>query len=282
MVGGSVFAVLIMIDCIMDIVRGTQYYDVCIEYDYIRTDEFYIIKSLISLVTVGFARIVYLLLVHPILRHQVVSDMKKKLSAGYPLPPNRYYYSRAKIYHYNKYIDKLKKKGAIVSNKETVDEETNRRREKLEGMYPQNRVAKLADKFTGDKAAKARREEAAKKLFGYGPNAYAYVSTSVYQKYPQVIMEAMSTRGRLSLSDIIRLEEFKPFMLPFEMSKNAPYEWIEFFVVQALQPLVNNGVFTDEELNDEDVFDNHVYWYVNSKKPLVVINCDDDPLLALD
>lgn len=64
--------------------------------------------------------------------------------------------------------------------------------------------------------------------------------------------------------------------------KQLRTEWAVYFIILALQPLVESGEFTDDILNDNDVFDNHAYQYLNSKVQLNSIDADNDPRFALD
>lgn len=67
-----------------------------------------------------------------------------------------------------------------------------------------------------------------------------------------------------------------------ENTKDRLTEWSEFFIIQALQPLVAQGIFEDDDFNDNDAMDNHAYQYVESKVSMPSINADEDPRFALD
>lgn len=282
---GSVFQTvcvgLMAADCIRDIVKGHSYYR-----DFINgVDPLFVIKSLASIVTLGYARIFFLLF-FPVIKlcliRSVSTDVKRKVESGCLLPHSNYSSVKIKNDYYRKYITQLENDGAIISNESTVDREMGIRRKKLNNLYPKKFLEKWAETFAGDKALIDRREKAEQKLAGQG-KYYAYLGASVYESYPRLITEAMSTKGRLSVSDLKNCEELKPLTAQGKNQKGtASDECIEYFIIQALWPLVANGTFLDDDLNDNDPLDTHVYQYTKSTKQMPSQSPETNPLLALD
>lgn len=270
-----------MADCIRDIVMAKKYYE---SID-VEIDKFYMIKSLTSLFTIGLARIVYFLIVHPALSFMVSANIKKQMRSGQPLPYFSFY-SNMKIrnYYYEKQIEKLEKKGVLISNKETVDYEAKIRQDKLDRLYPKKIVAKIVDMVAGDKEIKEKRKRAEQRLLSM-EKCYAYLSADWFAAYPNAIIAAMTEKGRCSVSSIQTFNELKTLNLLCPVIGNAKdrlTEWSEYFIIQALQPLVAQGVFSDDDFNDNDAMDNHAYQYAESKKRMPSINADEDPRFALD
>lgn len=59
-------------------------------------------------------------------------------------------------------------------------------------------------------------------------------------------------------------------------------QWVDYLIIRSLQPLVERGIFEENDFNDSDVLDNHAYRYVYSKKEMVVHHADSNSRLALD
>lgn len=271
---------IIIIDCVRDIVISKDYYE-SIE---IEIDKRFLVKSLTAIFSLGFARIIFLLVVDPLLSHSVASEIKQQLRCEHPLPHSSFFSpSKAKNYYYAKQMGRLEKKGAVISNIQTVENETEIRRRKLSGLYPEKLLAKLSDIVAGDKDLKEKRKEAEGKLKSY-KSYYAYLSTAVFEKYPPLISEAMSKKGCCPLASIKSFEELKALnlTLPLALNNSKDSEWSEYFIIQALRPLVFSGTFEDCDFNDKDVFDNHAYQYAKSAVRMPSIDADNDPLFALD
>ncbi len=268
--------ILLLVDCIRDIAIAKDYYeDIEIEID-----KLYMVKSLTSILTLGFARLVFLFIVSPIQSLCILASIKKKIRSGYPLPHNLQ--AKSKNYYYVKWIGKLEKKGLIVSNIQTLNNEAKIRRKKLESLYPKQFLAKVVDVVAGDKATKRKRKVAEERLKPQSlRECYAYLGTNVFKQYADLITDAMSGKGRYSVPDIKKFEELKPLHLTSPIY-GGNTQWSEYFIIQALQPLVLNGTFEDDDLNDNDVFDNHAYRYTKSTVPIPIIDADNDPRFALD
>lgn len=270
-----------MIDCIMDIVMAKKYYE---SID-VATDRFYIIKSLTSLFTLGFARSIFFVVVNPILFCRVLMDIEKRMETGQPLPyPSFYSNTKIRNYYYEKQVNKLEKKGVLISNKGTVDYEAKIRRDKLDNLYPKKMVDKIVDMVAGDKEIKEKRENAEQKLRSM-EKCYAYLGTDLFAAYTRALIAVMSNKGCCSVASIQTFSELRTLNLLYPVIGNAKdrlTEWSEYFIIQALRPLVEQGVFDDNDFNDNDAMDNHAYHYAQSKRPMLSINADEDPRFALD
>lgn len=270
---------LLVTDCIRDIIIAKDYYE-DIE---IAVDKLFLVKSISSILTFGFSRVIFLLVVGPILSLRVLAGIKKKMKSGYPIPYNLYPGGlQACNYYYRKRVTRMEKKGLIVSNIKTICNETKARRKKLDSLYPKKFTGKVADMVAGDKILKEKRKAAEARLQPQAlKNCYAYLSSGVFEQYPKLITEAMSDKGCFSVSVIKGFEELKSLHLTFpSYGKNT--EWSEYFIIQALQPLVSEGIFEDNDNNDNDVFDNHAYRYTKSTAQKKIIDADNDPRFAID
>lgn len=274
-----ILIIIPLIDCIRDIIIAKDYY----EDLEIGIDKLFMIKSLTSILTLSFARVIFLLIVGPIIAHSVSSDIQKKIKEGRPLPYKSLYSKlQAKNYYYAKKIEMLEQKGIIISNIITVDNEADIRRKKLDGLYPKKLLDKMADMVAGDKEIKEKRKEAEGKLKPWVlKKYYAYISADVLAQYQKIIIEVMSKKGPYSPSVI---KDFKELQLLRDVNggKAKSGDWREFFVIQVLNPLVAVGVFEDNDFSDNDALNTHVYRYIKSEVPMKSIDANNDPLLALD
>jgi hypothetical protein len=268
---------IVVFDCILDIVNAKRYYEDISD----EIDKLYLTKSLTSLVTLGIARIVFLLIVNPILSHSVKSDIKKRLTANHPLPyESEYSNLKKKNYYYSKQIRKIYKNGVIVSNIETVDTEARISRIKLNNSYPEKLIGKLVDMVAGDKEVKRNREVAEQWLRQSSlQEQYAYINSQLFNQYPILITDAMAKRGCLSPRDMRDFEELEPLNLTLSLGSGAG--WSEYFIIQALSPLVADEEYEDNSFSDNPL-ENHQYRYSKSSKNMPSIDADNDPLFALD
>lgn len=281
--GILIMSILPIIDCIHDIAIAPKYYE-DIEFG---VDKLYKIKSLVSLFTGGFARPIFLVIVGPCLSFSVRSEIQGRIDNRMPLPYEGFSDLMAKEYYYQKHIARLKASGIIVSNVNAVDEETKKRREMLDKLYPQKVIAKVVDMVAGDKDAKSIRQECEKKLEAKRiKQYYAYMSANAFSLLPDLLNKAMSQKGYCSAADISKFDELKELHTAMPSSASAPgnatAEWSEYFVIQALEPLVKKGIFVRDRFNDNDPFDNPAYSYTKSEVKMPSIDANSDPLLALD
>ena len=269
-----VFAIAI-IDCIRDIVLAEYLYD-DVE---ISIDPLYAIKSILSILTLGLFRAIFLLIIVPCISHSVSSKINKTLNSGYPLEHIEKSYSSNHFEYFKaKKIEKLEEKGLIVSNEETMKKEMAISRERLDKLYPQKILGKIVETVAGDKDMKKRRKDAENRINTSGK---AYISKKVFDKYPQAITDVMSQKSVCSPLDIKDFAELKSFHF-YEKFDGGSQKWAVYFIIQALQPLVENGEFTDDILNDKDVLDNHAYQYIKSELQMKSTDADSDPRFALD
>ncbi len=243
-----------IVDCIRDFAKADEYYGrVC------DADPFYRKKSLLSLVTLGFARVIYLFYNYNKVRDSVYAYIDEQIVFDRPLECRGHYKLVMENNFYKQRIIELKQLNKIISNEETVKHERLIVQKNIDRLYP--KASKDRDKYLS-------------KLSSYSGGGI-YIGKETLDKYAKLIPKAMANKGPMSLSDIKRLKELKYLNL---CSKSG----IDFFIIQALQPLVESGVFEDITFNDVDPFDVHVYRYVQSSVPMKHIDGDNDPLFALD
>lgn len=278
---GVVFGIFLtsicILDCVLDIYRSHNYY-VCPITVNPSIDKLYLIKSLTSLLTFGFSRIVFCLIVGPYLSFSVLSDIKKKIASGQPFPASLPCGSlQAKKYYYSRHIRAMEQKGDVVYNGSTIDNETKVLTERLHDLYPKTLMEKLVDKFAGNKDSEDLREILRQKI-NDGHCSYVYLSTVAYERYLQLIPEVMLTKACYSPSDIKNFEELSALNLTVPVTGST--DWSEYFIIQALQPLVDNGTFVDNDISDG--IDTHAYQHTGGTKPMPSIDADNNPLFALD
>ena len=172
-----------------------------------------------------------------------------------------------------RYLKFQKKIGLFISNEETIKREKSISLIKLEKMYPKGFIAKLVEKFAGDKEMLKIREECEKEL-GSIETKIAYVTKSNYENYIKVVDSILRESGSLSPRTLIE----KKFP---EVSDNWLAFGADFFVIQALAPAINFGRIMDEDKSDDPLV-NHAYRHTESSVAVTVINANEDPRLALD
>lgn len=273
--------IISIIDCIRDIVIAPEYYD-----DY-GVDDLFALKSLLSLVTFGLARAVFLCIVGPAISYSVKSDIEERIRLNKPLPHKDMYNLPAKNYYYKKYIEGLKITKQIVSNENTVNEETKIRRQDLDKLYPKKVVEKIVDTVAGDKEKKSIRKICEEKLTSkVVKENYAYISKEAYDKLPELIIQGMTKKSMLSSRTICSLEELKPLNTTEPLKKwgkdNPDASWSEYFIIEVLEKLKKEGKFESANNDDSDPFNNPAYRYKKSEVEVKSINAEDNPLLALD
>ena len=288
-----VLAVVSIFDSFRDIkLRNEFYKDISIT-----TDKLYVIKSLCCVAMVFLAvvvpgqtailiflpRPIFLLIVQPCIKASASKDLRGKLKSVLPLPHESHYSNlQAKNYYYGIEMQKLEKAGKVISNVETVSEEGNLRRKKLDGLYPESIIEKLADMAKGDKEVKERRKAAEAALTSSSlTRSKAYICKNQYEYYPQLINYVMSNKGFYSLKDMMKFEELEQLRFSHPVGLDNSKIWGEFFVIQALKPLVADGTYEHDDFNDHDPLDNHAYRYAQSTVKMPSTNASDDPRLAL-
>lgn len=284
-----------VIDCVRDIIIAPKYY-ADIEYE---LDKLYVIKSLTSLFTAGVVRNVFFFIVDPHIARSVRRSLKREIRDGRRLTGSTGRHgehigwrvmSGARWYHFNKQVKRLEKNGIVISNGETGIQEIEKAKKKLEGLYPKKLVDSILEKVTNNedvelKKSIRRRSEG---LLRLGTSA-VYLPTSTYEKIPQLVREAMSDKGVCPLYEIKFFPELQSLNLvkPLKDSDNSWYEkhadrWFDYFIIQALQPLVADGTFEDNDFNDNDPLDCHAYRYTMSTKQMPSHGPETDPKWAID
>lgn len=284
-----ILSVIAIADCIRDITLSKVIYNYSFDRELSTYDKKYVRKSILGIFTFGYVRVIYTMVVNPIIYGNIKSEIKKKMLNGDPLPYNEKNYSGdlVKNYYYSKFIQKLTRQGNLISNKETVDAEINIIRERLEKMYPKKLIEKAIDKFAGDEEVKRMREKAEKRLLSYGVKYYAYIPDSLYKVLPDKVSKAMSDKAPMSLYDIMQLDDVRETIHPLVINANCRdydqnnREWGCFFVIQALKPLVEDGTYEDKDITDKPL-EVHIYEYKHSTKKIKSINANENPALCLD
>lgn len=269
-----VISLIAAIDCIRDIVLAEELYEDVNDV----IDRAYAVKSILSILTLGHARVIFILIIVPIISAIASSDVKKKMYSGYPIQPIAKSAHGNYNHFYRKKLKKLCETGELVSNEKARASEMKISRERLDKLYPEKFIEKIVDMVAGDKDMKQRRKDAAKRV--NSETDIAYVTSEAFKKYPKALIDVMSQK---SVCSPIKIKDFKELKsLHFDVTVNDSTEWAVYFIILALQPLVEKGEFTDEMLNDNDVMDNHAYHYTLSTKQIKSIDADNDPLFALD
>lgn len=261
----KVLWILSIIDCVRDFVAGEDYY---------RTprDPLYVIKSITSILTLGMSRGFFFLVVGPLIHYGETKALREAVESGQPVSPCCSGSLRAQEYYYDMELEWLLKQGKLVSNEKTVREEIARSQRKLDKLYPKKFLEKIVDAVAGDDEVKEQRDrgEAGIKRLRY---SRTYISKAVYDQIPNALVEAMRDKGTLCAADIIKLEELERF----DFGKGCCGET---FLIQALEPLVENGTFLDDDISD-DPLENHAYRYAHSSKQKKSIDASSDPRFAL-
>ncbi len=303
---------LVLADCIRDFRKSRRLYR-----PGNALDSLYVTKSLLSLFTFGLARIVFLLVVFPRVLFIERSEVAKELSTGLiwdrsindenrQVVPSKYL-GKVKLYYFQETLDHLKKKGVIFQDTEIADHEIQYASDKVDRRHPQ---AYLPDrpwyeewfpfmfrekhdaewekyrKMDDERRNAKLKVDAAKKRNLSVP----YFRVDYIQKLQELITQAMSDKAFYPLSEIKHFPELTSLnLLPYpdsNIDNGVPREireqWVDYLIIRSLQPLVERGIFEEDEFNRDDVLDNHAYRYVYSEKEMVVIHADDDLRLAID
>jgi len=277
---------IVLIDCIRDVIIAKKFY----KDTKLGLDKLYIIKSLsvlalivtaliiaainqgkhsplyVSLIVylfiIGLPRIIFLFVVNPLIHHSVSSDIKRKITTHSPLPYNESDYSQiaAKCYYHGKIAQKLLKKGLLVTNIETVKNETNISRDKLAKMYPEKLLTKLADMIAGDKETKEMRKNAEEKLTPSAISKHgAFLGIALYERYAADIVKfLLSIEKTFSPCNMKLYEELSGLNLMQPLGLSNDSEWSEYFIIQALDQSVKDGMVQDGNYCDDPLV-NHSF-----------------------
>jgi len=141
-------------------------------------------------------------------------------------------------------------------------------------------MEKVVNTVAGDRQVKARQKADEGRLNLTG-NYVAYLKSSVYQKYSTRLFEFLLSKGTLSPHSFRKYEELNDLYLSHSCDSNTTISWSDYFVIQALQPLVDDGTILDMAYSDE-VMNNHAYSHPGSTAKMKSTNAKDNPDLMLD
>ena len=256
--------------------------------------------SLLPLIIIP--RAAFMLFIYPHISRRTLLKIKQAISYGVTLPDGAYYSPLAdERYYFKKFINNLCKKGIVVSNMKTIEKEASLSKRKFYALFTQKEkkeakdlkeklianAVKVAEKLTGVEKAKAQaRAEKLKKFnetleYSSSDIHHAYLSALVFEQYSKRISEVMSKKTVVAPKGIKLLNELKDLNLTVPPNETKSTKWSEFFIIQALQPLVADGTFEDLDISDDE-FDNHAYRYSKSEVKIASINANNDPRFALD
>lgn len=257
---------LCIADCLRDLAVSESYYDCRVEF---MVDKLYAIKSVTSIFTLGMSRGIFLLVVGPLIHHSVKQSLHERVNSGQLVSPYSPWRSiKAQDYYYDQELEKLVQNGELVSNENTLREEVARSTKKLDKFYPKTWRDKILDAIAGDEEKKEQRANSRVEIKRWGFSR-GYLSKDAFEQIPKAVVEAMRDRGTLCVADIIELKDLK------HLDLNGK----EMFVIQALEPLVESGIFLDEDISD-DPRENHAYRYAHSSKQKKSIDASSDPRFA--
>ena len=257
-----------IIDCIRDIVVADSYYNYKIVYD-----PLYMFKSLLSTFTLGLTRGFFLLVVGPALHISEARYLREAVNNRQPVTPYCPRSSRAREYYYDRELEKILQSGVLVSNEKTLHQELSLCKSQLANLYPKKLFEKIAERVGGDHQEMKKRRAYAEKGIRDLAASRIYIHRDVIDQLPDAVIRAMKDKPPYSVSDIVRFKELAPFF-------GGNCSWSILFVIQALIPLVANGLFEDMNLNDNDPLDNHIYHYARSTATMHSVEASDDPRFA--
>ncbi len=279
-----------VVDCIRDIGVSGKYY-ASIED---KIDGLFALKSVISvgiMVLEGFLRrnlifcfiprVIFLVLVYPLQYLNVSNDTRRRLDLRLPIPYHYWYYdtSRYRCYWYKKVLNSLNQNDKIISNIETVKEEFDESRGKVEKKYPKKLLEKIAF-LTKEKRAELKElKEAKDKLTDTNLHRHmAYISNEFYADLEKELYNSLKSKNATFSPYVIKdFPEFKRFNLKSQNGIYKDTKWSDYFIIKILSGYVQAGEINDYACNDDDPLDNHSYGL-----KITSHNASDNPLLALD
>lgn len=279
-----------LLDCLRDMGVAMNSYN-----RNVKTDKFFRAKALTSLVTLGFSRIIFFLILQPKARRMGLAALNQEIEAGGQV--RGWYYREHKFlggemsYYARQKIKELEKEGKLVSNEDIGNTEFQKSHEKLEALYPKKFFEKMVDKFAGDAEVKEMREKSRQKIIYYQGDGRLYLSSDTMQRLVGQICTAMSVKSSCPLAEIKYFPEVESLGLtdPLSDEERASEDhqrdediWLDLFIIKALKPLVESGDFEDNDFNDRDPLDNHAYRYTKSTKAMLSQSPETNPALALD
>lgn len=149
--------ILSIADCVTDIFIAKYYYRNIED----GIDSFYCFKSIVSLLTFGMARGIFLLVIEPFLFwmawHDVNRTLKNNKVILAEIVSRRPFWRQYKL-HFFWLLNKKVEEGTVLSNKDIIDQEHELSSEKLENSYPKKLMEKLGEMLSKDKSLKNERE----------------------------------------------------------------------------------------------------------------------------
>lgn len=279
--GVFVLAILPIIDCLRDIKLSDKIYNYNSDPDELEIDSFFAVKSILSVLTLGQARVIYFVIVYPLIKLRTKSKMKNDIkNNGYVRFVCSYNGQLAK-YYYQKNLDKMLNTGTWRTNQEYVYSERKKSAEKLEKLYPRKILAKIADQFSGDAEMKYNRSYAQKVLDRNDDFYCICIPSEDWLRFTQLVVDNMANRGPMSAIHIARFSDFKELRF-VDRQTDDNLQTLTYLIVSVLEPLVLSGEFNSFDFNDNDPLDNHSYQYARSTVEMKSIDGDNNPLLALD
>ena len=283
-------AVINLLDCVHDLILSDGFYDKPSD----NIDVMFAWKS-ISVCVLGVLcyfsgeqaivlalcpRVVFFCAVYPLLWLTVNNDIKDKILIGYPIPYFSWYYHRSpkRCYIYGKIVKKLYNNGKLVANFQTVKDEVEISQKKLDSQKPSNFVKKLVHNIFEDKENKEKRTDAENKISSKMIRRYsAYISSEFYENYSKkianVLISKQATFSPWKIKELIELQDLN-LMKPNGIFENV--EWSEYFIIQCLKKMVEDGTINDFKCSDEPL-NNHSYGI-----SMVSRDASNNPALALD
>jgi hypothetical protein len=262
-----------LLDCVVDCILAPQIYK---EDDF---DKFYVIKSLLSVVTQFCARAVYLLVVDPIIYLKAKQGVDDMVENDGIIPNSNILanYSTQCQGFMHIILDKYIKQGMVMSNEADVKEELKYSKTKLEDSYPTKFMDMLKEIFDVEMAEK--RKNAAEEIES-GNRIYSYIENRFYQRCKSEFDKGMALHGMLSAVDVIKLDDIQCVALLKQKEIDNRENVMKYYAISILNDLAKDGVVEKCDFSDE-MLDNHQYRHINGL-PMKSINADENPALALD
>jgi hypothetical protein len=278
----SFMLVIALIDCVVDWIMAPKLYeDFYFEDSMDELDKFYIIKSLLSTFTGFYARVVYLLVVDPIMYMRAKNNVNDMLENDLIIPNNDIITKYSKQNQGCMYVilDKYIKQGLVITNKEEVKEELKYSKAKLENSYPTKLIDKLIKLLNDNKEIKKEREKAEAEIKSEN-KLYSYIECQFYQRCKQEFASVLVSHGTLSPVDIIKLEDLQSMVFLNGKEFTDKEVTLKYYAISILNGLEKDGIVEKYDFGD-GLLENHQYKHTNGL-PMKSINADENPLLALD
>ncbi len=283
---GLLFMILVVLDCIRDLMIADEYYE---KFD-VRIDTLFMIKSIASFLTGGWARALFFLFHNLYFNRYVKQDVDPLMRKNGMIPLNDQYWGSVRLsyarkhfhkqymWNFKKYMQQKIEEGAVLSNLDVVEQESQKSQNKVEEACPKTMAGKLGELFDGEMKEKRKRAESEIEKF---PKYSAFVDRAFYDYCQKTIVDVLKTKSRMSPEDILQLPELAQVTVLHKTPYPWDAMWAECFVVFLMAPLVADGTVIEYNNNDENLLEHHQYWHVEGE-PILVRDASEDPALALD